>query len=155
MGNRPKGERSKGERWKGEPLGLRRDWTTPQWFFDDLDAEFHFDLDVCASPENAKCARYFSAADDGLAQDWGSAVCWMNPPYDRGIGRWLAKAIAASHHGARVVALVPARTDTGWWHTYAAKAAEVRFVRGRLTFGGADHPAPFPSAVLVFKPCPP
>ena len=124
---------------------------TPQDFFDQLDAEFGFDLDVCASPENAKCTIYFTKEDDGLHQDW-TGVVWMNPPYGREIGRWLKKANeSAKDNGATVVCLVPARTDTNWWHEYVIQH-EVRFVRGRLKFGDAKNSAPFPSAVVVIRP---
>lgn len=125
-------------------------WPTPQAFFDALHAEFALDLDVCASAENAKCPRFFSANDDGLSQEWRGR-CWMNPPYGRGIGAWVRKAYEASLAGALVVCLVPARTDTSWWHDYCAKG-EVRFVRGRLKFGDAKNAAPFPSAVVIFHP---
>lgn len=125
-------------------------WATPQDFFDALHAEFGFELDVCASPENAKCPRYYTRADDGLAQPW-KGVCWMNPPYGRGIGKWLRKAWESAQAGATVVCLVPARTCTAWWHDYAAKG-EIRFVRGRLKFGGHKNSAPFPCAVVVFRP---
>ena len=128
------------------------DWATPQDFFDALDAEFGFALDVCASPTNTKCLNYFTRAEDGLSQDWGRERCWMNPPYGREIKAWMQKAVEASRQGALVVCLVPARTDTAWWHDYAARADEIRFVRGRLRFGNARHSAPFPSAVLVFRP---
>lgn len=125
-------------------------WETPQDFFDRLDAEFHFDLDVCALPENAKCKRYFTPTQDGLLQDW-RGVCWMNPPYGRKIGLWVRKAYeTAVSGGGTVVCLLPARTDTAWWHDYAMKG-EVRFIRGRLKFGGSKNSAPFPSAVVVFK----
>lgn len=129
------------------------DWATPQEFFDELDAEFDFTLDVCASDSNAKCGRYFTRDDDGLSQTWDAERCWMNPPYGREIKEWMRKAYGSSLEGALVVCLVPARTDTAWWHDYAAKATEIRFVRGRLRFGSAKHSAPFPSAVVVFRPC--
>lgn len=125
------------------------EWETPQDFFDALDGEFGFGLDVCATPENAKCPRYYTREDDGLAREW-RGVCWMNPPYGRAIGRWVRKAYESARDGATVVCLVPARTDTAWWHDYATRADEIRFVRGRLKFGGAKHNAPFPNAVLVF-----
>lgn len=125
------------------------EWETPQAFFDQLDAEFHFETDVCAVPENAKCLHYYTPQKDGLQQDW-TGVCWCNPPYGREIGKWMRKAYESSLTGATVVCLVPSRTDTRWWHTYAAKG-EVRFVRGRLKFGGAANSAPFPSAVVVFR----
>lgn len=125
-------------------------WATPQVFFDRYDAQFNFTLDVCASPENAKCARFFTQADDGLAQDWVGS-CWMNPPYGRTIGKWMRKAYESSLAGATVVCLVPARTDTRWWHDYAMKG-EIEFIKGRLKFGGSKDNAPFPSAVVVFTP---
>jgi phage N-6-adenine-methyltransferase len=124
-------------------------WATPQDFFDRLNVEFGFTLDVCATPENAKCTRYFTRTDDGLTQNW-TGVCWMNPPYGREISSWMRKAYTSAQEGATVVCLVPARTDTAWWHDYAAKADEVRFIRGRLKFGGSENSAPFPSAVIVF-----
>ena len=125
-------------------------WETPQDFFDRLDSEFHFDLDVCALPENAKCKRYFTPTQDGLLQDW-RGVCWMNPPYGRKIGLWVRKAYeTAVSGGGTVVCLLPARTDTAWWHDYAMKG-EVRFIRGRLKFGGSKNSAPFPSAVVIFN----
>ena len=122
-------------------------WATPQDFFDKLNEEFGFTLDVCALPENAKCSAYFSPEIDGLKQDW-LGVCWCNPPYGRGIGEWIKKA---SQSEATVVCLVPARTDTAWWHDYAMKADDIRFIRGRLKFGGSKNSAPFPSAVLVYR----
>lgn len=125
-------------------------WATPQPFFDRLDDEFNFETDVCASAGNAKCERFFDTAMDGLAQEWKGA-CWMNPPYGREIGRWMAKALRASTRGATVVCLVPARTDTAWWHDYAMKG-EIRYIRGRLKFGGHANSAPFPSAVVIFRP---
>ena len=120
-----------------------------QTFFDRLDEEFGFDLDVCALRENAKCSRYFTPAKDGLKQQW-AGVCWMNPPYGRQIATWMKKAYESSQNGATIVCLVPARTDTKWWHDYATKG-EIRFVRGRLRFGDADYPAPFPSAIVIFR----
>ena len=131
-------------------LSSRTDqWATPQAFFDRLNAEFGFQLDVCALRSNAKCPRYFTPKDDGLAQEW-SGVCWMNPPYGREIGQWMKKAYESSLKGATVVCLVPARTDTAWWHQYAMKG-EIRFVCGRLRFGSATSCAPFPSAIVIFR----
>jgi phage N-6-adenine-methyltransferase len=124
------------------------EWATPQDFFDEVDAEFGFELDVCALPSSAKCARYFSPDDDGLAQEWAGA-CWMNPPYGSEIGRWVAKAHESADAGATVVCLVPARVDTAWWWDHC-RYGEIRFLRGRLKFGGSDTSAPFPSAVVIF-----
>lgn len=108
-------------------------YETPQDFFDKLNDEFHFDLDVCATPENAKCKRYYTPEMDGLSQPW-EGVCWCNPPYGREIGAWVRKARLASDAGNTVVMLLPARTDTRWFHDYiyGAYHTEIRFVRGRL-----------------------
>jgi phage N-6-adenine-methyltransferase len=124
-------------------------WATPQDFFDKLNALHGFELDVCATPDNAKCNKYFTVADDGLAQQW-LGVCWMNPPYGRDIKAWMKKAYESSLNGAKVVCLVPARTDTQWWHDYAMKG-QIEFIKGRLKFGGHKDSAPFPSAVVVFS----
>lgn len=125
-------------------------WATPQEFFDKYHAIYQFETDVCANHENAKCAMYYTKEDDGLAQDWEGS-CWMNPPYGREIKAWMKKAYESSMNGATVVCLVPARTDTAWWHDYAMKG-DIEFIRGRLKFGGHNNSAPFPSAVVVFKP---
>lgn len=130
------------------------EWSTPQSTFDQLAAEFGpFDLDVCASAANAKCARFYSREDDGLAQPWDALRIWMNPPYGAAIRSWMERAYLEGNAGKRVVCLVPARTDTRWWHDYAAKGS-VRFLRGRLKFGGSRNSAPFPSAVVVFDSLP-
>ena len=92
-------------------------WETPQVFFEKLNDEFHFDLDVCASLANAKCKKFYTKEQDGLNQEW-TGVCWMNPPYGREIGKWIKKAYESSINGATVVCLIPARTDTAWWHDY-------------------------------------
>jgi phage N-6-adenine-methyltransferase len=123
-------------------------WATPKDFFVKLDEEFDFDLDVCANAENAKCTHYFSQEQDGLKQEW-IGTCWMNPPYGRVIGDWVKKAYESSLNGATVVCLLPARTDTRWWHDYCMKG-EIRLVRGRLKFGDSKNSAPFPSAVVIF-----
>jgi len=124
-------------------------WATPQKLFDSLNAIHAFDLDVCATHENAKCARYFTKEQDGLKQDWIGSV-WMNPPYGKEIGRWMEKAYKSSLEGSKVVCLVPARTDTAWWHKYAMNG-KIQFIRGRLKFGGHKNSAPFPSAIIVFQ----
>lgn len=130
------------------------EWATPQDFFDKLNNEFVFTLDVCATKENAKCLRYFAPDDDGLTASWVSKTsherCWMNPPYGRGIGAWVKKAYLSATEGSTVVCLLPARTDTSWWHDYCMKG-EVRFIRGRLKFGDSKNSAPFPSAVVIFR----
>lgn len=125
-------------------------WATPQDFYDRVNAIFKFDLDVCATPENAKCDRFYTKEDDALSQDW-TGTCWMNPPYGREIKKWMQKAYESSRAGATVVCLVPARTDTAWWHDFAV-LGEIYFLRGRLRFGDAKNSAPFPSALIVFTP---
>jgi phage N-6-adenine-methyltransferase len=124
-------------------------WSTPQSFFTKYDEKYNFKLDVCASEDNAKCAKYFTETDDGLQQEW-EGVCWMNPPYGREIIKWMKKAYESSLNGATVVCLVPARTDTTWWHEYAMKGT-IEFIRGRLKFGNSKNSAPFPSAIVVFN----
>lgn len=126
-------------------------WATPQDFFDRYNKQYNFTLDVCATPENAKCPKYLTVEDNGLLTHWHDNVCWMNPPYGREISRWMQKAYESSLLGATVVCLVPSRTDTHWWHTYAMKG-HIEFIKGRLKFGNAKNSAPFPSAVVTFKP---
>lgn len=125
-------------------------WETPQNLYEQLNAEFHFTTDVCATGETAKCEAYYTPETDGLSQTW-QGVCWMNPPYGKEISKWLQKAYNESLKGAVVVCLIPSRTDTKYWHDYCMKAAEIRFIKGRLKFGGSTKPAPFPSAIIVFN----
>ena len=127
---------------------VRSDWETPRELFQALDAEFHFTLDVCATEKNHKCERYFTPEQDGLSQNWGGQVCWCNPPYGREIADWVKKATESS---ATVVMLLPARTDTKWFHDFVYGKAEVRFLRGRVRFVGADAAAPFPSMIVIFR----
>ena len=124
------------------------EWETPQAFFDLLDNEFAFQLDVCATPGNAKCKKYIS--ENSLEHKW-EGRCWMNPPYGRGIASWIKKAYDTAVCGNLVVCLIPARTDTRWWQKYVTQG-DIWFVPGRLKFGGSEHNAPFPSAVVVFRP---
>ena len=126
------------------------EWATPQDFFDKLNAEFGFTLDPCANSDNHKCDKYFTKEQDGLVQDWGTERVYCNPPYGRGIGEWVAKC---SGHKGLAVMLVPARTDTKWFHEYVYQKpnAEIRFIKGRLKFGTSSNSAPFPSMVIVFN----
>lgn len=133
----------------GLTSSLTDEWATPQALFDALDREFRFTVDVCATHSNAKCRRYYTKAEDGLKQDWAGETVFMNPPYGRAIGQWVRKA-AESRGTAVTVGILPARTDTQWWHDYVNLASEIRFIRGRLKFGGAESSAPFPSAVAVW-----
>lgn len=133
-----------------------QEWETPIDLFTALENEFGFTLDACASHKNAKCAVYFTREDNGLEKSWPGIV-WLNPPYGREIGRWIEKAGREVLNGSTVVLLIPARTDTRWWHRIVMKH-EVRFLRGRLYFRddrGNCGRAPFPSAVVVMRPAPP
>ena len=130
----------------------RMDWETPQWLFDLLDKQYHFDLDVCATKENAKCWNYYTKEDNGLKRKWSGSV-WVNPPYGREIGDWVDKAAQQIKYKRVqwIVMLLPARTDTKWWHrSVMAKALTIRFIEGRLKFVGAVGSAPFPSVVVVY-----
>jgi site-specific DNA-methyltransferase (adenine-specific) len=127
----------------------RPDWETPPELFAKIDAEFGFTMDVAASSLNTKCEWFMV---DGLDQSWGRNVCWCNPPYDRALAKWVAKASEEASQGATVVMLIPARTDTRWWHQYVEGRAEVRFIKGRIRFVGAPYNAPFPSCLVVFRP---
>ena len=131
------------------------EWATPQEFFDKLNWRFGpFDLDPCADAVNAKCAKFYTMEDDGLSQSWEGHNSFINPPYGRGIDKWIKKAYEESRkENTKVVMLIPSRTDTRYWHQYVMKADEIHFVKGRLKFGDSDNAAPFPSAVVVFDGC--
>lgn len=122
-------------------------WETPQELFDELDNEFHFDLDVCAIAENTKCNSFYTPEQDGLIQPW-YGKCWCNPPYGRQIAKWVKKAAESD---CTVVMLLPARTDTKWFHDYIYKRVEIRFLKGRLKFGNSKNSAPFPSMIVIFR----
>lgn len=128
----------------------RQDWETPATIFDPLMTEFNFTTDVCASNENTKCVHHFNQTDDALNREW-TGTCWMNPPFGEQ-GKWVRKAFEESIKGACVVCLLPARTNTNWWHDYCLKASEIRFIRGRPRFVGAKHGLPQPLAIVVFRP---
>jgi site-specific DNA-methyltransferase (adenine-specific) len=128
------------------------EWSTPQEFFDELNRRYRFTLDPCATPENAKCATFFTKEQDGLAQDWGTHRVFCNPPFGRQIGAWARKCFEASQGGALVVLLAPCRTDTAWWHDWVAGKADVEFVRGRLKFCDAKENAPFPVMTATYLP---
>lgn len=128
-------------------------WATPQAFFDELNKEFGFTLDPCADEFNHKCDKYFTKEDDGLSQDWGGEVVFCNPPYGREIPLWVKKCFHEVYFGNCICAvmLIPARTDTQYFHRYIYHKAEVRFIKGRLKFGDSQNSAPFPSMVVVFR----
>ena len=137
---------------KGMYTSNTDDWATPMYFFEELNKEFNFTLDPCASHKNHKCKKYFTIDDDGLSKDWQGNVVFVNPPYGRVIGDWVSKSYEESlKKNTTVVMLVPARTDTRWFHDYIYNKAEVRFVKGRLKFGDGKNSAPFPSMVVIFR----
>lgn len=125
----------------------RQDWQTPDSVFKPLDDEFKFTLDVCATPQNARCENYFTTRENGLLQEW-SGCCWMNPPFGDQ-AKWVKKAYRESRRGVTVVCLLPTRTNTEWWHNYCMKG-EVRFIRGRPKFGNAKYGTPQPLAIVIF-----
>lgn len=128
------------------------DWSTPQDTFDVLNKEFNFTLDPCADETNHKCEKYYTVEDNGLLQPWGGERVFCNPPYGRQIGKWVEKAYTEGHkENTIVVLLIPARTDTKYFHDYILHRAEVRFLSGRLHFGDGSGTAPFPSMVVIFR----
>lgn len=115
-------------------------WATPKGVYDALYNEFHFDFDPCPLSQ--------TPAFDGTAVSWSSKRVFCNPPYNREIAKFLVKASEAD----LAVFLLPARTDTKWFHDIRLpNAKEIRFIRGRLTFGDAVNPAPFPSCLVIFR----
>lgn len=131
-----------------------QDWETPIDLFEMLNSEFHFDFDLSASKENTKCRKFFSKEDDALSKDW-NGVCWLNPPYGsnsiNSLKNWVRKSFEETRkEGCVVVMLIPARTNTEWWHRYCMKAKEVRLIKGRPKFKGNIHGLPQPLAIIVF-----
>ena len=131
-----------------EPVAVRTDWETPQWLFDQLEREFHFTLDVCATAHNTKCFNYYS--EGSLGRVW-TGVCWMNPPYGKEISDWVEAAYSVATAGlATVVCLLPARSNNSWWKWVIQ--GEVRFIRKKLQFVGAPFVSMFPNVIVVFRP---
>ena len=129
-------------------------WETPQDFFNELNREFRFEIDVCAVESNAKVKYHFNPHTDGLSVPW-LGRCWMNPPYDKTIGKWVKKAYYSAQNGSTIVCLLPGRSnDTKWFHAYIMKASEIRFIKDRIHFGnnGKFSRANISSIVVVFRP---
>ena len=127
------------------------EWSTPDELFDMLNVLHNFDLDVCATPDNAKCVQYYTKEDNAFHKVWhrdGKRI-WMNPPYGRKIIDWVRKAYIEAQHDCVVVCLLPARTDTKWFHDLCTHG-DITFLRGRLKFGNSKNSAPFPSMIVVF-----
>lgn len=147
-------------RWAPKPTSWQREkgekvhWETPDALFKVFDDRFHFTLDVCANADNHKVNKYYGIEADGLIQNWGHNVCWMSPPYDRALKRWVRRAAEECfYHGATVVGLLPARTDSKWWAEWVIPfASEIIFLTGRVRFKGAKNSAPFGSVVVVWLP---
>lgn len=128
------------------------EWETPRDFFNKLNSEFNFNLDPCASDLNHKCDNYFTEEQDGLKQNWQGKTVFCNPPYGRQINKWVEKCYKESRQdNTTVVMLIPARTDTKYFHEYIYGKAEIRFIKGRLKFGECKNSAPFPSMVVIYK----
>ena len=125
------------------------EWATPQAFFDKLNLEFNFTLDPCATKENAKCKKFYTKEDNGLVQSWDNENVFCNLPYGRVLKDWVKKA--SEVRGGVVVMLIPARTDTKYFHEYIYGKSEIRFIKGRLKFGDSKNSAPFPSMIVIFK----
>lgn len=127
------------------------EWATPKKFFDNLNQEFAFTLDPCSTHENAKCDKHYTKDDDGLSKSWGGEIVFCNPPYGKEIKHWVKKAYEENQRGTLVVMLLPARTDTLWFHEYIYHKAEIRFIKGRLKFNDGLQSAPFPSMLVIFR----
>jgi phage N-6-adenine-methyltransferase len=129
------------------------EWATPQWLFDELDKEYGFTLDAASSDDNAKCAKHYTMEEDGLSRCWSGETVFVNPPYSKCFD-WVKKAHEeAAKENTKVVMLIPARTDTKWFHTFCLDSCVVStvcFVKGRLKFGEQTNSAPFPSMIVVF-----
>jgi len=134
---------------KGMMSSKSHEWETPQDLFDHYNNIFNFQLDVCATFDNKKCAYYYDKSDNGLEQDWNKRN-WMNPPYGSEIKEWVKKAYEESIKGNLTVCLLPARTDTKWWQSFVMKADHILFIKGRLRFSSKKDSAPFPSAIAIF-----
>ena len=136
---------------KGLTSSNSEEWETPQNLFDELNKEFNFTLDPCCTKENHKCNKYYTKNDDGLSQSWENEVVFCNPPYGRQIGKWVEKAYNENLKGAKIVLLIPARTDTNWFHNFIYQKHEIRFIKRRIKFNNSKDEAPFPSMIVVMK----
>ena len=128
-----------------------QEWGTPQELFDKLDSEFRFTLDPCSTDQNAKCKKHYTIEQDGLTQDWTGETVFCNPPYGRGVEKWIQKCADVANRGSVAVMLIPARTDTKAFHEYIYGKAEIRFLKGRLKYGDGKGNAPFPSMIVIFR----
>lgn len=128
----------------------RTDWETPLDLFIKLDQEFNFDVDLCANDKNHLCRTYFSEFNSCLDKEFYNKSIYCNPPYSRSMYKFIKKCYELSKNNI-VVMLLPCRTDTKWFHDFIYNKAEIRFIKGRLKFGGSKNSAPFPSMVVVYN----
>ena len=131
-------------------------WGTPPEIFDPINKEFRFTLDVCATKDNAKCAKFYTTEQNGLLQNWANEICWCNPPYGRDVVLWCKKALAESYNNSTTILLIPCKTNTNWWHDTVIPFAEIRFLRGRVKFVYSDgeqskQALPWPLAFVIYK----
>jgi len=131
-------------------------WGTPQDIFDELDKEFSFTLDPCCEIDNAKCSKFYTQKENGLIQNWSNEIVFCNPPYGKQLKHWVKKCHDEALKGVKIVMLIPARTDTIYFHDFIYHKAEIRFLKGRIKFINPDtkkveNSAPFPSMVVVFN----
>ena len=127
------------------------EWATPQKFYDEINKKFEFTLDPCATVQNHKCNKYYTKKENGLTKSWVGEKVFCNPPYGREIGKWIEKAYNENQQGTFVVMLLPARTDTKWFHNYIYKQHEIIFIKGRLKFNDGKQSAPFPSMLVIMN----
>lgn len=127
------------------------EWATPIKLFEELDNKYHFTLDPCSTKENHKCKKYYTKEDNGLEKSWEGYKVYCNPPYGKEISKWVEKAYNENKKGTFVVMLLPARTDTKWFHNFIYKKHEIRFIKGRLKFNDGKQAAPFPSMIVIMK----
>jgi site-specific DNA-methyltransferase (adenine-specific) len=127
------------------------EWATPQLFYEELNKKYNFNLDPCSTDNNHKCKKYFTKKDNGLLQSWSGYRVYCNPPYGREIGKWVEKAYNENKNGTFIVMLLPARTDTKWFHNFIYKQHKIEFIKGRLKFNDGKNSAPFPSMIVIMK----
>ena len=133
----------------------KQEWETPDSLFRMLNTRYHFNFDLAADKGNAKCKRYYSSIDDALSKTWIGS-CWLNPPYggasSNRLAKWVEKAYTESlSNGCNIAMLIPARTNTGWWHRYCMHSKEILFIEGRPKFGGAKYGLPQPLVIVYFS----
>lgn len=130
------------------------EYETPTEIVEPLIEEFNIVLDVCATRENAQCAYFITKYQDAFTKDWSEhGNCWMNPPWGRGMKKWVERAREESRKGIVVVCLLPVRSNTIWWHKNIIDTkAEVRFLKGEIKFNKMERGLWLPCAIVIFRP---